>query len=156
MGPPAEGTLEPEYQKWLGSPVLPVPVVYAPCATPGLAAIRHSGWQATGNLCRDAFSQGWICRCIVRCLFCKAREFGQESYPGFLILSPCISEETTWAYFSNRQKISRAPTLVSGTISILKAMCISTQITHETADALLVDMVTKGFHSPVRRISDLL
>lgn len=46
--------------------------------------------------------------------------------------------------------------LVSGTIGILKALCIGTQITHEAADVLLADMITKCFHSPVRRISDLL
>lgn len=45
---------------------------------------------------------------------------------------------------------------VSGTIGILKAMCLCRQITVEAADALLASMVTQGFHSPVRRISDLL
>ncbi len=45
---------------------------------------------------------------------------------------------------------------VTGTIGILKAMCMDRQIPSEAADALLADMVVKGFHSPVRRISDLL
>ena len=45
---------------------------------------------------------------------------------------------------------------VSGTIGILKAMCIDHVIAPDAADALLADMVAKGFHSPVRRISDLL
>jgi len=30
------------------------------------------------------------------------------------------------------------------------------QLGSDAADALLTDMVAKGFHSPVRRISDLL
>jgi len=45
---------------------------------------------------------------------------------------------------------------VSGTIGILKAMCIDTDISADAADALLANMVTVGYHSPVRRISDLL
>jgi len=44
----------------------------------------------------------------------------------------------------------------SGTIGILKAMCIDTDISADAADALLANMVMAGFHSPVRRISDLL
>ena len=72
---------------------------------------RHSGWQLPVICCRAAYSHGWKCRCIIRCLCCKAREFGQESFPGFLILSSNTSEETTRAYFSNHQEISRGPTL---------------------------------------------
>ncbi len=45
---------------------------------------------------------------------------------------------------------------VTGTIGILKAMCKDRHITVEAADALLAGMVIQGFHSPVRRISDLL
>jgi len=45
---------------------------------------------------------------------------------------------------------------VTGTFGILKAMCKDRHISSEAADALLADMVVKGFHSPVRRISDLL
>lgn len=45
---------------------------------------------------------------------------------------------------------------VSGTIGILKAMWIDRDISADAADALLASMVTAGFHSPVRRISDLL
>ncbi len=45
---------------------------------------------------------------------------------------------------------------VTGTIGILKAMCISGQLASGAADALLTGMVAKGFHSPVRRISNLL
>jgi predicted nucleic acid-binding protein len=45
---------------------------------------------------------------------------------------------------------------VTGTIGILKAMCMDRQISSEAADELLAGMVVKGFYSPVRRISDLL
>ena len=46
--------------------------------------------------------------------------------------------------------------LVSGTIGILKALCIGNQLAPDAADSLLAAMVAQGFHSPVRRISDLL
>ncbi len=45
---------------------------------------------------------------------------------------------------------------VTGTIGILKVMCKDRHITVEATDALLAGMVIQGFHSPVRRISDLL
>jgi predicted nucleic acid-binding protein len=45
---------------------------------------------------------------------------------------------------------------VTGTIGILKAMCIEGHIAGDAADTLLAGMVANGFHSPVRRISDLL
>ena len=45
---------------------------------------------------------------------------------------------------------------VSGTIGILKAMCLDQVIVPAAADALLTEMAAKGFYSPVRRISDLL
>jgi len=45
---------------------------------------------------------------------------------------------------------------VTGTIGILKAMCLGRHISVDAADALLAGMVIQGFHSPVRRISDLL
>jgi predicted nucleic acid-binding protein len=46
--------------------------------------------------------------------------------------------------------------LVSGTIGILKALCVAHHIAPDAADDFLADMVEKGFHSPLRRISDLL
>lgn len=45
---------------------------------------------------------------------------------------------------------------VTGTIGILKALCIDRTITSEEADAILNRMVGAGFYSPVRRVSDLL
>ena len=45
---------------------------------------------------------------------------------------------------------------VTGSIGILKALCIDRTITQEEADATLARMVDAGFFSPVRRISDLL
>ncbi|TVR57801.1 MAG: twitching motility protein PilT [Spirochaetaceae bacterium] len=45
---------------------------------------------------------------------------------------------------------------VTGSIGILKALCIDRSITSEDADAILSRMVDAGFYSPVRRISDLL
>lgn len=45
---------------------------------------------------------------------------------------------------------------VTGTIGILKALCIDESITSEEADTVLSRMVEAGFYSPVRRISDLL
>ncbi len=45
---------------------------------------------------------------------------------------------------------------VTGTVGILKALCIDRTITSEEADAVLNRMVGAGFYSPVRRISDLL
>ncbi len=45
---------------------------------------------------------------------------------------------------------------VTGTIGILKALCIDQTIASREADAILSRMVKAGFYSPVRRISDLL
>lgn len=45
---------------------------------------------------------------------------------------------------------------VTGTIGILKALCIDRSSTSEEADAILARMVDAGFYSPVRRVSDLL
>jgi len=45
---------------------------------------------------------------------------------------------------------------VTGTIGILKAMCTDGHISVNVADALLASMVIQGFHSPVRKVSDLL
>jgi len=45
---------------------------------------------------------------------------------------------------------------VTGTVGILKALCMDQTITAEQADAILARMVDTGFYSPVRRISDLL
>ncbi|MFW5842521.1 MAG: hypothetical protein ACOCW6_01215 [Spirochaetota bacterium] len=45
---------------------------------------------------------------------------------------------------------------VTGSIGILKALCIDRTIASEEADAVLNRMVSVGFYSPVRRISDLL
>ncbi len=45
---------------------------------------------------------------------------------------------------------------VTGTIGILKALCIDRTITAEEADAILARMVDAGFYSPVRRVSGLL
>lgn len=46
--------------------------------------------------------------------------------------------------------------LVTGTIGILKALCREAVISSEEADGILDAMVTRGFYSPVRRISTLL
>ncbi len=45
---------------------------------------------------------------------------------------------------------------VTGSIGILKALCIDQTIRSEDADAILARMVDTGFYSPVRRITDLL
>lgn len=45
---------------------------------------------------------------------------------------------------------------VTGSIGILKALCIDRTITPEDADAILARMANAGFYSPVRRVSDLL
>lgn len=45
---------------------------------------------------------------------------------------------------------------VTGTIGILKASCVDGTIRADEADAVLQDMVAAGYHSPVRRISDLV
>jgi len=45
---------------------------------------------------------------------------------------------------------------VTGSIGILKALCIDHAITLEEADTILDRMVVAGFYSPVRRISDLM
>jgi predicted nucleic acid-binding protein len=44
----------------------------------------------------------------------------------------------------------------TGTIGILKACGLEHTLTPAAADAILEDMVAAGYHSPVRRISDLL
>ena len=45
---------------------------------------------------------------------------------------------------------------VTGTIGILKALCVDRALSADDADAVLARMVEIGFYSPVRRISDLL
>ena len=45
---------------------------------------------------------------------------------------------------------------VTGSIGILKALCIDNAVSSKEADAILERMVVAGFYSPVRRISDLL
>ena len=45
---------------------------------------------------------------------------------------------------------------VTGSIGVLKALCMDLAITSGEADAILARMVVAGFYSPVRRISDLL
>ena len=45
---------------------------------------------------------------------------------------------------------------VTGTIGILKALCVDRTVSAEEADAVLGRMVEIGFYSPIRRISDLL
>ena len=45
---------------------------------------------------------------------------------------------------------------VTGSIGILKALCIDRAITPEDTDAILARIVDTGFYSPVRRITDLL
>ena len=45
---------------------------------------------------------------------------------------------------------------VTGSIGILKALCIDRTITPDAADAVLARMIDVGFYSPVRRVSDLL
>ncbi len=45
---------------------------------------------------------------------------------------------------------------VTGTIGILKVLCVDRTITSEEAEAVLARMVDAGFYSPVRRVSDLL
>jgi len=45
---------------------------------------------------------------------------------------------------------------VTGTIGILKALCLDKTVTAEQANAILGRMVDTGFYSPVRRISDIL
>lgn len=44
---------------------------------------------------------------------------------------------------------------MTGTIVILKALCLDRTITSEEADAILARMVEAEFYSPVRRVSDL-
>lgn len=45
--------------------------------------------------------------------------------------------------------------LFTGTIGILKALCQNDLITVREADAILNKMISFGFYSPVRRISDI-
>ena len=44
----------------------------------------------------------------------------------------------------------------TGTIGILKALCVDRTLSAEEADAVLGRMVAIVFYSPIRRISDLL
>lgn len=45
---------------------------------------------------------------------------------------------------------------VTGTVGILKALCVHGTLSSGEADATLSRMVERGFYSPVRRISDVL
>jgi len=45
---------------------------------------------------------------------------------------------------------------VTGTVGILKRLCITGSITEEQADGLLEHMVKAGFYSPVARIRDIM
>jgi predicted nucleic acid-binding protein len=46
--------------------------------------------------------------------------------------------------------------LFTGTIGILKACCMDRTITTADADLILQNMIQEGYHSPVRRISDII
>ena len=55
-----------------------------------------------------------------------------------------------------RRRCSDLGVPVTGTIGILKALCVDRALCADDADAVLARMVEIGFYSPVRRISDLL
>ncbi len=44
----------------------------------------------------------------------------------------------------------------TGTIGILKACCLHGTLDPHAADTILFDMVAAGYHSPIRRVSDIL
>jgi predicted nucleic acid-binding protein len=46
--------------------------------------------------------------------------------------------------------------LISGTIGILKAACLDTILDKDQADRMLTEMISFGFYSPVKKISDIL
>ena len=55
-----------------------------------------------------------------------------------------------------RRRCSELRIPVTGTIGVLKALCVDHTLSAQEADAVVGRMVEIGFYSPIRRISDLL